>query len=115
MARAPTQCVRYSFGGTPLFYSAPPPASYNDDVDDVHDDQAGSSNGLVLLDGGDDSHKCAACGTRRVFELQLLPTLVNDIAMSGVACCTVDVFVCPTSCGRGGAYVEESLVLQPEL
>ncbi|CEM06605.1 unnamed protein product [Vitrella brassicaformis CCMP3155] len=56
VARSPQQVVRYSFGGTPLWLKA-------------RDKEP----------GGGDGERCGACGGRRVFEMQLLPTLLTQL------------------------------------
>eukprot|EP01083_Nonionella_stella_P267732 904582_1 len=90
ISRAPTQCVRYCFGGDPLWC-------------------ADSSNLEV--------QKCA-CGRERVFEMQLMPNLFNELKCSQLPKGTVfdwttmSIFVCPDSCGSPGSYYEEVIIAQ---
>ena len=61
---------------------------------------------------------CAACGSPRVFEVQLLPQLLNFLGVDADAASSPDwaaaaVYTCAASCGEGGGYHEEWVWVQP--
>lgn len=81
------QLNRYDFGGKPLWYTSP-----------------------VTIGP-------CSCGSRRVFEFQLLPRLlrvlgIDDSIEGGMDFGTIMVFVCDKECGEG--WIEEVVVLQGE-
>ncbi|KAJ3172303.1 programmed cell death protein [Irineochytrium annulatum] len=53
----PEQCLRYAFGGTPLFFA----------TDGVHQ----------RIVGAEGVPRCGACGGRRVFECQVMPAVLS--------------------------------------
>ncbi|NXE97562.1 PDD2L protein, partial [Menura novaehollandiae] len=73
----PEQILRYSWGGQPLFITSPP-ASIDQSIP-----------------------ACSNCGSSRVFELQLMPTLVSVLQSDSdlsVEFGTVIVYTCERSC-----------------
>ncbi|KAF2988309.1 hypothetical protein EK904_008462, partial [Melospiza melodia maxima] len=73
----PEQILRYSWGGQPLFITCPP---------------ANLEQGIPA---------CSACGSSRVFEFQLMPTLVSMLQSDSdlsVEFGTVIVYTCERSC-----------------
>eukprot|EP00927_Polykrikos_kofoidii_P077528 TRINITY_DN74465_c0_g1_i1.p1 TRINITY_DN74465_c0_g1~~TRINITY_DN74465_c0_g1_i1.p1 ORF type:complete len:445 (+),score=97.58 TRINITY_DN74465_c0_g1_i1:214-1548(+) len=97
LERSPSQVVRYSWGGQPLWMAPPPPE----------------------LGGGAWPPKCARCGAERIFEIELLPTLLSQVAAAGHAeWGVVVVYTCSKDCigGKDGAELcEEFVVVQPAL
>lgn len=103
LERSPTQVVRYSWGGEPLWV-APPPTAF--------------------IGGGSSPPPCCRCGAARQFELQLLPSL-PDQARWWAACQgaegegswevewgTVVVYTCSADCSTEEPC-EEFVVVQP--
>jgi len=105
LQRCPDQILRYNFNGEPLFPT-------NDEKE---------QNKIIPA--------CTKCGTKRVFELQLLPTLlyflkVDDYALemdshgipNGMDWSSALVYVCPQSCGGDThEYIEEFVHVVPPL
>lgn len=98
--RSPAQVVRYSWGGSPLWL-APPPKE---------------------LAAGVWPPPCGRCGGARIFELQLLPTLLSQFSWAlpedapgrKMEWGTVAVYTCGQDCGSEEAC-EEFVVVQPAL
>ncbi|NXD28625.1 PDD2L protein, partial [Spelaeornis formosus] len=77
ISMCPEQILRYSWGGQPLFISCPP-ANLEQDIP-----------------------ACSNCGSSRVFEFQLMPTLVSMLQSDSdlsVEFGTVIVYTCERSC-----------------
>ncbi|NXX33432.1 PDD2L protein, partial [Nicator chloris] len=77
ISMCPEQILRYSWGGQPLFITCPP-ANLDQDIP-----------------------ACSNCGSSRVFELQLMPTLVSMLQSDSdlsVEFGTVIVYTCERSC-----------------
>ncbi|KAJ8318811.1 hypothetical protein KUTeg_003902 [Tegillarca granosa] len=91
----PQQCIRYQWNGTPLFISTP-------------------KDKKAL------NYKCVHCGEENVYELQLMPALVNVLqipGMSGPATefGTIIVFTCRSSCWKhGDNYRREQVLVQSD-
>jgi len=98
--RSPTQIVRYAWGGTPLWVAPPPPQ----------------------LKDGIWPPKCEKCGCSRIFELQLLPTLLSqmcdaysdDTSVSKMEWGTADVYTCSKDCLSDG-LCNEFVIVQPAI
>ncbi|KAJ1445186.1 programmed cell death protein 2 [Pelagophyceae sp. CCMP2097] len=82
LRRSPHQVVRYAYGAAPLWPAAAAPAA---------------------------AGKCA-CGTRRVFEVQLVPQAIYYLGASAMDWGTVAVWSCEDSCDVAG---EELVVVAP--
>jgi hypothetical protein len=97
LERSPEQVVRYAWGGSPL-WMRPPPAEAN---------------------GGSWPPPCPRCGAGRVFELQLLPTLLSQAdaaAQRQADWGTVLVYTCSKDCAAREEMddvCEEFVVVQP--
>eukprot|EP00928_Gymnodinium_smaydae_P097197 TRINITY_DN8745_c0_g4_i1.p1 TRINITY_DN8745_c0_g4~~TRINITY_DN8745_c0_g4_i1.p1 ORF type:complete len:322 (+),score=56.82 TRINITY_DN8745_c0_g4_i1:106-1071(+) len=96
LSRSPAQVVRYDWGGEPLWMDAPPP-------------------------GAERPPPCASCGARRVFEVQLLPTLFSAVhallpenATGEVGWGVVAVYTCSQDC-EAVEPREEYVVVQPAI
>jgi pre-rRNA-processing protein TSR4 len=113
LAQNPSQVLRYEFNGTPLLYSG--------------SDAVAARFGVVLgktkaqaapLQG---IPRCESCGAKRVFELQLVPGLINALEESvdleeGMEWGTIILGVCAEDCAEVGRVVfrEEWLGVQWE-
>ncbi|NWV74298.1 PDD2L protein, partial [Dasyornis broadbenti] len=91
----PEQILRYSWGGQPLFITCPP----------------------ANLDQGIPA--CSNCGSSRVFEFQLMPTLVNMLQSDSdlsVEFGTVIVYTCEKSCWPANQQtpLEEFIFIQED-
>eukprot|EP00927_Polykrikos_kofoidii_P001777 TRINITY_DN10694_c0_g1_i1.p1 TRINITY_DN10694_c0_g1~~TRINITY_DN10694_c0_g1_i1.p1 ORF type:complete len:476 (+),score=104.82 TRINITY_DN10694_c0_g1_i1:68-1495(+) len=97
LERSPSQVVRYSWGGQPL-WMAPPPRELRDGVWPP---------------------KCGRCGAPRIFEVELLPTLLSQVNAAGKAeWGIVVVYTCSKDCAGakdGAEPYEEFVVVQPAL
>lgn len=113
LSQNPEQCIRYEFGGAPLLFSR------TDAVGRLlHDDGAGEMAGALP--------RCAGCGGRRAFEVQLTPRAIVELeegegtdVLEGMDWGTVLVGVCERDCTPGGAegeavYVQEWVGVQWE-
>ena len=76
------QCIRFERGGVPLWYS----------------DKARP----VLTP----SH-CEACGSRRIFEFQVMPQTIDIARLDNVEFGSIYVFTCENSCQREDGYAAE--------
>jgi pre-rRNA-processing protein TSR4 len=98
LERSPSQVIRYSWGGAPLWLSRPP-------------DQ--------LLKGAWPP-PCGRCGAARSFELQLLPTISYQLQESCPTCPvegkmdwgTAAVYTCSQDCAADD-FCEEFVIVQP--
>uniref|UniRef100_A0A4W3J980 Programmed cell death 2-like n=1 Tax=Callorhinchus milii TaxID=7868 RepID=A0A4W3J980_CALMI len=97
IACCPSQILRYSRNGVPLFISSPPP-NYQSAIP-----------------------CCQACGGRRVFEFQLMPALVTMLTGTGTDSLAVEfgtalVYTCELSCWSPGNQIpmEEYPVVQAD-
>ena len=101
LVQNPEQVIRYEFAGEPLLYSK---------TDAV---------GKLLSSGGKTPlPRCGQCGSRRVFEVQLVPNAIaeleaEELGLEGMDWGTIIVGVCEADCqprgvdeGQAG-YVEE--------
>jgi pre-rRNA-processing protein TSR4 len=112
VACEPSQCIRYEWDGSPLFYQ-------------LHD--------------GNHAGKCDACGAPRVYEMQLMPNVLSILPTAeyaaqqqnqepartlesmnvGMEFGTVLVYVCKNDCHPGDThdttFVKESALVQYEL
>jgi hypothetical protein len=96
LEREPTQCLRYGYGGVPLWPSA-----------------AQAKNGAQLMQA---VPRCEACDAPRAFELQLVPGLLWYLGQAleeqvNLDFSSVLVFSCTESCPRGSA--EFAVALPP--
>ncbi|PFH32450.1 programmed cell death protein 2, c-terminal domain-containing protein [Besnoitia besnoiti] len=104
LSRSPQQIIRYSFGGKPLWIHRP-------------------ANNTAT--GATEHPRCERCGAKRVFEMQLMPTLIHTVKQrchkmdhtllkNGVSpnWGTVAVFTCSEDCVRDRTYQQEFLVVQ---
>lgn len=86
IAPEPHQVVRYSRGGIPLWVSAQHLPS-NEDV------------------------PCCSCGAKRIFELQVMPQLLNSLGVDSTEASidwgTVAIFTCSLSCDSEDDYRAE--------
>ena len=110
VGRCPGQVLRYAYGGSPLWCTFPYP------------DFSASSDASLI---------CQQCGSERVFEMQLMPGLLDylpaivtspsssttgpsvDIKQyveNGLDFGVVTVWSCPLSCGQAGM---EAVIVQP--
>nr|PIL97070.1 programmed cell death protein 2, c-terminal domain-containing protein [Toxoplasma gondii COUG] len=102
LSRNPQQIIRYSFGGKPLWIR---------------------TDGIAA--GSQEPSRCERCGARRVFEMQLMPTLIHTVKQKcpgidstllkkGVSpnWGTVVIFTCSEDCVRDCPYQREFLVVQ---
>eukprot|EP00928_Gymnodinium_smaydae_P062941 TRINITY_DN46662_c0_g1_i1.p1 TRINITY_DN46662_c0_g1~~TRINITY_DN46662_c0_g1_i1.p1 ORF type:complete len:471 (-),score=98.48 TRINITY_DN46662_c0_g1_i1:73-1413(-) len=100
LERSPSQVARYAWGGSPLWLAPPPEA---------------------LAPGKRGPPCCSRCGAGRVFELQLLPTLLTqmrdwcpDFALGArMDWGTVVVYTCERDCAADSTCCEEFVVVQP--
>jgi len=98
LERSPRQVVRYSWGGKPLWISDPPEEASNSAW----------------------PPPCSRCGAPRIFELQLLPTLLCEVRRrcpelvgdSDIEWGTVLVYTCSGDC-CSDASCREFVVVQP--
>ena len=107
--RYPWQCMRYIWGGEPLLIS-------NDTI---------TADKLTMIPN------CEVCGSKRTFEMQLLPTLISHLYVHNKTDCVdfqqqnesrtnldfgcVYVFSCALSCWDSGSSVRKEFVLvQPD-
>jgi len=95
--RSPEQCIRYCFGGKPLWISSVIPTSIPN---------------------------CQNCNAPRIFELELLPTLISlglkfhnkkSSSKEKIEFGTVTVFSCSKSCTTSTNYVQEYIFVQPTI
>jgi pre-rRNA-processing protein TSR4 len=94
LERSPNQVIRYSWGGKVLWIAAPP---------------------AELLPGAQGPPRCERCGAQRIFELQILPTLVYQVLRGDCnepAWGTVAVFTCAEDC-ESHDPCEEFVIVQP--
>nr|XP_047924759.1 programmed cell death protein 2-like isoform X1 [Anser cygnoides] len=89
------QILRYSWGGQPLFITCPP-ANFNEDIP-----------------------ACSNCGSKRIFEFQLMPALVSMLQSDSdlsVEFGTVIVYTCEESCWPANHQtpLEEFLFVQED-
>ncbi|KAK7755427.1 hypothetical protein SLS62_002654 [Diatrype stigma] len=128
LAQNPEQTIRYEFGGQPLLSSRADAVGKllsTDDNDDDDNDNVGkvkvkSQNNKGAKGRG--MPRCASCGARRTFEVQLCPQAIAELEADedvqaqleeGIDWTTVIVGVCERDCqapgvGEGGAgYLEE--------
>jgi pre-rRNA-processing protein TSR4 len=148
IARCPSQSVRWQFGGQPLWSSTRPEnlppkwpqkrkqndpnsklqvVSRDDDSDDEDED-----DGSKKVDVSQYIPKCEHCGAARVFELELLPTLVYQLSASnyvvddgskneGMDFGCVTIFTCLNQCtgllddDHKLKYMREYVHVQPPL
>ncbi|XP_033847630.1 programmed cell death protein 2 [Periophthalmus magnuspinnatus] len=86
IASEPHQVVRYTHGGLPLWVSA------------------------KHIPSDDDIPPCS-CGSKRVFEFQVMPQLLNNLCVDSTGASidwgTVAVFTCSLSCSREADYITE--------
>lgn len=98
LERSPTQVIRYAWDGSPLWMAPPPPEVNN----------------------GSWPPCCSRCGAPRMFELQLLPTLLsvvqtkspNNTSASQMGWGTVVIYTCSQDCAADDPC-EEFVVVQP--
>lgn len=120
----PDQLLRYAYGGVPLWISSPNPLSRSDATSGEHP--------LVPC--------CESCGSKRVFECQLMPALLSHISSksasrkdsgqlvaakdqlaeilgTGLDFGVVTIWSCPNSCSlrssTSGSFLTEVAVVQP--
>ncbi|XP_067937036.1 programmed cell death protein 2-like [Watersipora subatra] len=83
LSKSPKQIIRYSYGGSPLI--------------------------MAPLDGQNVT-RCSRCGAARMFELQLMPALLQSLSVGSQSASldigTVIVFSCSQSCWSGQAVLE---------
>jgi len=99
LERSPTQVLRYCWGGKPLWISEPP--------EEVRSPAW--------------PPPCSRCGAPRVFEAQLLPTLLYEVqrrcperaAEAEIDMGTVVIYTCSKDCAGEGEPCEELVVVQP--
>ncbi|KAM6977891.1 programmed cell death protein 2 [Aplochiton taeniatus] len=89
IAPEPHQVLRYCRGGSPLWLSS------------------------EHIPSGDDIPQCT-CGSKRVFEFQVMPQLLNSLAVdsgpdSGIDWGTLAIYSCSDSCNHGNAYCPEAM------
>lgn len=98
LQRSPTQVVRYSWGGAPLWMAQPPSE----------------------VAKGTWPPPCGSCGADRCFELQLLPTLAHQMQQAAgskdgtevkMEWGTAAVYTCSKDCAAGD-FCEEFVVVQ---
>ncbi|ATY63787.1 PDCD2 domain protein [Cordyceps militaris CM01] len=97
LAQNPEQAIRYEFGGAPLLCSKT--------------DAVGRMVGRAAMP------RCAACGGRRVFEVQLTPHAITELEaetmnLEGMEWGTVIVGVCERDCVPGYLAEEEPAYLE---
>ncbi|PVD32066.1 hypothetical protein C0Q70_07494 [Pomacea canaliculata] len=91
----PEQCIRYQWNGSPLLISQP-------------------KDGKLAVEN------CSSCGGTLVFELQLVPPILQFLRFPGqsepaVEFGTVLIFTCKSSCwSQADMWKEEQVVLQPD-
>ncbi|MES1917607.1 MAG: hypothetical protein MHM6MM_009322 [Cercozoa sp. M6MM] len=85
LSRDPEQCVRYDYAGLPLYAARRKPKQIP---------------------------RCS-CGKRRVFEMQLMPNIVNELKpwklaadKAGFSLTTAAIFTCSGNCGAGSLHDE---------
>lgn len=109
VSQNPEQVIRYEFAGQPLLYSR------DDTVAGLWQQPGiggGVGVGITTLAAG--PPRCAACGARRVFEVQLMPHAIglleaDELGLEGMDWGTVMVAVCEKDCqGRGGGADKEA-------
>ncbi|KAI7434842.1 hypothetical protein KC364_g14870, partial [Hortaea werneckii] len=132
LAQNPEQILRYEFGGQPLLYSKTDPVGKL--LAPAQDDN--SSGGKVQMakrnnDGSSSTTsssaipKCANCGAKRVFELQLTPHAITELeaeelSVEGMDWGTILFASCSADCQQSGraegevGYVEEWVGVQWE-
>ncbi|KND93185.1 putative 20S rRNA accumulation protein 4 [Tolypocladium ophioglossoides CBS 100239] len=84
LAQNPDQVIRYEFAGAPLLYSKT----------DAIGDMLGGKGGMP---------RCANCGARKVFEVQLTPNAIaeleaDELGLEGMEWGTIIVGVCEADC-----------------
>ncbi|KAI0893010.1 programmed cell death protein 2 [Annulohypoxylon nitens] len=112
----PEQAIRYEFGGQPLLYTK------TDAVGKMLHIPApggGNGNGVITIGGaGGGMPRCANCGAKRTFEVQLTPHAIaeleaEELSLEGMDWGTIIVGVCERDCQARGVvegqvgYVEE--------
>ncbi|XDG05479.1 hypothetical protein ABKA04_005094 [Annulohypoxylon sp. FPYF3050] len=110
----PEQAIRYEFGGQPLLYSKTDAVGRM-----LHVPAPGAGNGNgVTTTGGGGMPRCANCGGKRTFEVQLTPHAIaeleaEELSLEGMDWGTIIVGVCERDCQARGVvegqvgYVEE--------
>jgi pre-rRNA-processing protein TSR4 len=105
MAQNPEQVLRYEFGGSPLLYST------TDAVGKLLA-PANSASKVTTAASVDGSRipRCAACGSSRLFELQLTPHAItvleeNEMSIEGMDWGTVILAACGKDCSPHGTEV----------
>lgn len=110
----PEQAIRYEFGGQPLLYSKTDAVGK---MLHVPAPGTGNGNGVTTIGIGG-MPRCANCGAKRTFEVQLTPHAIaeleaEELSLEGMDWGTIIVGVCERDCqARGVAegqvgYVEE--------
>eukprot|EP01006_Ploeotia_vitrea_P044237 TRINITY_DN66820_c1_g1_i1.p1 TRINITY_DN66820_c1_g1~~TRINITY_DN66820_c1_g1_i1.p1 ORF type:complete len:491 (+),score=224.87 TRINITY_DN66820_c1_g1_i1:50-1522(+) len=115
VARQPEQCLRYDLHGQPLL-AAPLRLQFASKAKASHKSRNSSGDGGVPTAV---VPPCELCGSRRAFEIQLTPNLLNDMVYAdesadadGMDWVTVLVFTCTHhGCGKG-KYCDEFVVVQ---
>jgi hypothetical protein len=149
LARCPKQSVRWQFGGQPLWCSTIPDRlppkwptkskkpqnnpnsklqviSRIDDDDEEEDED--EDDGSRKIDVSQYIPKCEHCGASRVFELEIMPTVIFQLDVSnhvinepneGMDFGCVTVFTCINQCGGSKdnklKYVREYVHVQPPI
>jgi hypothetical protein len=144
IARCPSQSVRWQFGGQPLWCSTRPEnlpprwpiakkqtdpnsklqiVSQDDDSDDEDD-------GSKMVEVSNYIPKCEHCGSARVFELELLPTMIYQLSVSqytvddaneGMDFGCVTIYTCLNQCSGLSdeehklKYIREYIHVQPPI
>lgn len=113
LGQNPSQVLRYEFNGTPLLYSG------SDAVAARFGVVPGKTKTQVTPSQG--IPRCESCGAKRVFELQLVPGLIDALEESvdleeGMEWGTIILGVCAEDCAEAGRVVfrEEWLGVQWE-
>lgn len=88
IAASPEQILRYHRNGEPLLITKP----CTDDF-------------LVAPD-------CENCGSKRIFEFQIMPQLLNYLKEEILDWGTIGVYTCSESCSTSSKYVEEHVIKQ---
>jgi pre-rRNA-processing protein TSR4 len=108
----PEQCIRYEFGGQPLLYSKA------DGVGQLLQASDRMNVGEKVQSRGKGIPRCQNCGAGRLFEVQLMPHVIEELeleegGLDGMDWGTIIVGVCEVDCQERGVepgeagYVEE--------